>query len=150
MLPSFTLFKNNYLLFNPGFSEAENVTQTPVHLEILEGEQAKFDCKYKTVSESPDLFWYVQKPGKPPHFILRRAAYINNEHKPGTRYTSILNKETTSIYLKISDVTVSDFGLYYCALRPTVSVSADCTVQEALTLSKVLTHSYVNSDSKQD
>ncbi|CAH2294568.1 T-cell receptor alpha chain V region RL-5 [Pelobates cultripes] len=121
------------LICATGFSSSDKVTQTQSEIIAAEGSLAPFYCKYETQYSNPDLFWYVHQPGKAPRSIIWRTEYSKVEPEPGTRYASKLDKETTSIYLNISDVTVSDSGVYYCALRPTVSVSADCTVQEALT-----------------
>ncbi|MEE6509020.1 hypothetical protein FKM82_023855 [Ascaphus truei] len=126
-------------IFISGLSRAENVTQTPPQVTAQEGGQVTFHCIYETIDTTPYLHWYVQHPGMSPRFILRRYQYHKEEKEPGTNYAAQLNKENKSIYLRVSDLSVSDSGVYYCALRPTVSLSVYSTVQESLSLSKVLT-----------
>ncbi|MEE6509019.1 hypothetical protein FKM82_023854, partial [Ascaphus truei] len=118
---------------------ADNVTQTIPEVTSQEGGQVTFDCQYETISSNPDFFWYVQHPETSPQFILRRDYYSKNEEEPGTNYAAKLNKENKSIYLRVSDLSVSDSGVYFCALRPTVSLSVYSTVQEPLSLTKELT-----------
>uniref|UniRef100_A0A8C5M3N2 Ig-like domain-containing protein n=1 Tax=Leptobrachium leishanense TaxID=445787 RepID=A0A8C5M3N2_9ANUR len=122
-------------------SRSDQVIQLQPEISVTEGSRVKFDCQYETSSSSNiDLFWYIQQTGGAPRFILGRAAYSITQQTSDMKYESNLDKESKSIDLKISDVRVSDSGVYYCALRPTVSVTADCSVQEASALSKVLTH----------
>ncbi|MEE6509021.1 hypothetical protein FKM82_023856, partial [Ascaphus truei] len=121
------------------FSRAENVTQALSAVTAREGGQVTFDCKYETIDTTPYLHWYVQHPGQSPRFILARNPYSDKEEELGTNYAAKLNKENKSIYLRVSDLSVSDSGMYYCALRPTVSLFAVSTVQEPMSLSKVLT-----------
>ncbi|MEE6509023.1 hypothetical protein FKM82_023858 [Ascaphus truei] len=120
-------------------SRADNVTQTIPEVTAQEGGQVTIDCQYETISSNPDFFWYVQHPESSPQFILQRDYYNKNEEEPGTDYAAKLNKENKSIYLRVSDLSVSDTGIYYCALWPTVSLSVYSTVQEPLSLTKVLT-----------
>uniref|UniRef100_A0A8C5M773 Ig-like domain-containing protein n=1 Tax=Leptobrachium leishanense TaxID=445787 RepID=A0A8C5M773_9ANUR len=108
----------------------DNVMQTNPNLEVDDGAEATFHCKFETLAITPDLFWYFQEPRRSPRAIIHRAAYVRNVKEPGTRYESKLDTEGNSIYLKISDVRVSDSGVYFCALKPTVSVTADCSVQK--------------------
>ncbi|MEE6525751.1 hypothetical protein FKM82_025978, partial [Ascaphus truei] len=103
-----------------GFSRADNVTQTPSEVTASVGGQVTLDCKYETKYSDPYLFWYVQhSTGMSPRFILRRYQYHKEEKEPGTNYAAQLNKENKSIYLRVSDLSVSDSGVYYCALSPT-------------------------------
>ncbi|KAE8633719.1 hypothetical protein XENTR_v10002054 [Xenopus tropicalis] len=117
---------------------ADNVTQIPLEQTVRVGGNVAFICNFKTASTDPSLHWYVQQPGKKTHFILLRHLYSKAENEPGAKYSSKLNKESKSIELRISGVSESDSGLYYCALSPTVSLSAASSVQEALALSMVL------------
>ncbi|OCU01481.1 hypothetical protein XELAEV_18007272mg [Xenopus laevis] len=121
-----------------GHSMADSVTQISSEETAQVGGQVAFICNYRTTSTDPYLHWYVQQPGKNPCFILLRNLYSKAENEPGGKYLSKLNKESNSVDLRISGVSVSDSGLYYCAVSATVSLSAASSVQEALVLSVVL------------
>ncbi|MEE6509022.1 hypothetical protein FKM82_023857 [Ascaphus truei] len=123
-----------------GLIWADNVTQTIPEMTAYEDGQVTFDCKYETKDSNPYLFWYFQSPGTSPRIILVRHQYSTDKENPEAKYAAKLNKQQRSIYLRVSDLSASDSGMYYCALRPTVSLSVYCTVQEPLALCKVLTH----------
>ncbi|OCU01474.1 hypothetical protein XELAEV_18007265mg [Xenopus laevis] len=120
-----------------GFSKADKVLQNPF-ISVQNGEKVTFNCTYETTDSNPYLHWYIQRPGVRPHFILLRHQFSKEEDEPGGKYSSKLNKESKYTELRISGVSVSDSGLYYCAVSPTVSFSAASSVQEALALSMVL------------
>ncbi|OCU01475.1 hypothetical protein XELAEV_18007266mg [Xenopus laevis] len=120
-----------------GFSKADKVSQHPF-VSVQCGEKVTLNCTYETSSTNPYLHWYIQRPGVRPHFILLRDQFSKEEDEPGGKYSSKLNKERNSVDLRISGVSVSDSGLYYCAVSATVSLSAASSVQEALVLSVVL------------
>ncbi|KAE8633730.1 hypothetical protein XENTR_v10002064, partial [Xenopus tropicalis] len=115
--------------------QPDKVEQTPAYASALKGGHVHFNCGFVTTSSNPDLFWYVQRPGESPLFITQRNLFGKEDRVPGTKYSAKLNKENKSIDLRISGVSESDSGLYYCALRPTVSLSAASSVQKALVLS---------------
>ncbi|OCU01472.1 hypothetical protein XELAEV_18007263mg [Xenopus laevis] len=112
-------------------------------ISVENGEKVTFNCTYETTDNNPYLHWYIQRPGVRLHFILLRHLFSKEEDEPGGKYSSKVNKESKSIDLRISGVSVSDSGLYYCAVSATVSLSAASSVQEALVLSMVLTNNIV-------
>ncbi|OCU01479.1 hypothetical protein XELAEV_18007270mg [Xenopus laevis] len=120
-----------------GLSKADKILQNPF-LSVQYGERVTLNCTYETIDSDPYLHWYIQRPGARPQFILHRHQFSKEEDEPGGKYSSKMNKESKSIELRISGVNASDSGLYYCALRPTVSLSAASSVQESLALSMVL------------
>ncbi|OCU01490.1 hypothetical protein XELAEV_18007280mg [Xenopus laevis] len=115
--------------------QPDRVEQTPANTSARKGGHVHFNCKFVTTSSNPDLFWYVQRPGKSPIFIVQRNLFGKEDEVPGTKYSAKLNKESKSIDLRISGVSVSDSGLYYCALSATVSFSAAFYIQKVLALS---------------
>ncbi|KAE8633717.1 hypothetical protein XENTR_v10002052 [Xenopus tropicalis] len=126
-----------------GLSKADKVLQNPF-LSVQYGEKVTLNCTYETIDSNPYLHWYIQRPEERPHFILHRHQFIKVEDEPGGKYSAKLNKESKSTELRISGVSESDSGLYYCALSPTVSLSAASSVQEALALSMVLLTDCIN------
>ncbi|OCU01426.1 hypothetical protein XELAEV_18007215mg [Xenopus laevis] len=128
---------NMEVILLPGFSKADKVSQHPF-VSVQYGEKVTLNCTYETTSNNAYLHWYIQQPGVRPHFILLRNQFSMQDDEPGGKYSSKLNKESKFIELKISGVSVSDSGLYYCAVSATVSLSAASSVQETLTLSMVL------------
>ncbi|OCU01480.1 hypothetical protein XELAEV_18007271mg [Xenopus laevis] len=129
--------------FLPGLIRADKVLQDPI-IYTKDGENAALNCSYETSSTNPYLHWYIQRPGVRPHFILLRHQFSKEEDEPGGKYSSKVNKESKLIDLRISGVSVSDSGLYYCAVSATVSLSAASSVQEALELSVVLLYYSIN------
>uniref|UniRef100_A0A6I8SSE0 Ig-like domain-containing protein n=1 Tax=Xenopus tropicalis TaxID=8364 RepID=A0A6I8SSE0_XENTR len=119
-----------------GLLVADKVEQDPI-ISTKTGENVILNCTYETAYSNPYLHWYIQRPGERPHFILHRHQF-KEEDEPGGKYSAKLHKESKSIDLRISGVSESDSGLYYCALSPTVSLSAASSVQEALALPIVL------------
>ncbi|NP_001007867.1 T cell receptor alpha constant [Xenopus tropicalis] len=100
-----------------GLSKADKVLQNPF-LSVQYGEKVTLNCTYETIDSNPYLHWYIQRPEERPHFILHRHQFIKVEDEPGGKYSAKLNKESKSTELRISGVSESDSGLYYCALSP--------------------------------
>ncbi|KAG8455510.1 hypothetical protein GDO86_001630 [Hymenochirus boettgeri] len=101
---------------------------------VQEGEAILFNCTYETTYNDPYLHWYVQKTQGKPHFILLRHLFSKEEYEPGKKYSSKITTENKCTYLRISGVSVTDSGMYYCALSPTVSLSASFTAQNTFRL----------------
>uniref|UniRef100_A0A5S6MJQ4 Multiple epidermal growth factor-like domains protein 10 n=1 Tax=Xenopus tropicalis TaxID=8364 RepID=A0A5S6MJQ4_XENTR len=136
-------WSNTSFLFS-GLLVADKVVQDPI-ISIKAGENVTLSCTYETTDSDPYLHWYIQRPEARPHFILHRHQFSKEEDEPGGKYSAKLNKESKSTELRIFGVSESDSGLYYCALRPTVSLSAASSVQEALALSMVLLTDSINN-----
>uniref|UniRef100_A0A8C5M4W9 Ig-like domain-containing protein n=1 Tax=Leptobrachium leishanense TaxID=445787 RepID=A0A8C5M4W9_9ANUR len=93
-------------------SRADKVIQRTTDVTVQDGTDITLHCTYETADSNPYLHWYIQQSGKSPQFILLRHLFMQVENKPAEKHQSELNK--TSSYLKISDVRVSDSGVYYC------------------------------------
>ncbi|OCU01488.1 hypothetical protein XELAEV_180072781mg, partial [Xenopus laevis] len=93
--------------------------QTPPDVKAEFNQQVILTCNYETSSTQASLQWYVQQPGMSLRFLLLRELYKKEEAVFGTKYSSKLNAEMKTFELRISSVSVSDSGVYYCALRPT-------------------------------
>ncbi|XDV27587.1 hypothetical protein PO909_031091 [Leuciscus waleckii] len=82
----------------------ESVDQPDKHLAEFEGRSVKIQCKYKTASSQPDLFWYIQRANDFPKYILRRNKYGAEDTNPQfqERFHSKVSSE--SVHLTIKDV----------------------------------------------
>uniref|UniRef100_A0A8C9U7J2 Ig-like domain-containing protein n=1 Tax=Scleropages formosus TaxID=113540 RepID=A0A8C9U7J2_SCLFO len=100
----------------------DTVTQSTGDVIGYEGGSVTLSCTFTTTSSTnPYLFWYIQRPNDPPKYMLRRDKYSNDtvqEYKK--RFNAKLN--TSSVPLAIEDVQLYDSAVYFCALRPTVTV----------------------------
>ncbi|KAE8633720.1 hypothetical protein XENTR_v10002055, partial [Xenopus tropicalis] len=114
------------------FSKGDSVIQTPPDVKAEISQLVLFTCNYETASTQASLQWYVQPPGTSPRFLQLRELYQKEEAVFEKKYSSKLITETKTFELRISGVSESDSGLYYCALRPTVSLSLTTIVQKAL------------------
>ena len=81
-----------------------------------EGESVTLICKYTTTSSYVYLYWYKhQAEHVAPQFILWKGARsISSEHIPDKRYTC--KTDYSKSELTITEVTLSDTAVYYCAL----------------------------------
>uniref|UniRef100_A0AAY5F342 Ig-like domain-containing protein n=1 Tax=Electrophorus electricus TaxID=8005 RepID=A0AAY5F342_ELEEL len=72
-----------------------------------------------TYDGSPfSLLWYRQKPGSRPEFLLRARSRSAYGSSPPARFQSTTSR--TSTELSITNATLTDSALYYCALRVVV------------------------------
>uniref|UniRef100_A0A3Q3LTF2 Ig-like domain-containing protein n=1 Tax=Labrus bergylta TaxID=56723 RepID=A0A3Q3LTF2_9LABR len=99
-----------HLLFSVLFSECKG--------EVTLG------CTFKTTNPYPNLFWYRQKMGDFPKYMLR--CYSKDVYKAPEFQTDKLMLfnaaiNGTSIPLKIQKLQLTDSAVYYCALEPTVT-----------------------------
>uniref|UniRef100_A0A4W5KJZ0 Immunoglobulin V-set domain-containing protein n=1 Tax=Hucho hucho TaxID=62062 RepID=A0A4W5KJZ0_9TELE len=96
----------------------DSVTQSKREVTAYEGEDVS-------------IFWYIKSTNDYPEYVLRKDVIgpgdIDDRFKG--RFDAHLNSITKSVPLMIQRVHLSDFAVYYCALKPTVTTG--CTVQPA-------------------
>ncbi|MBN3318166.1 VPRE1 protein, partial [Atractosteus spatula] len=89
-----------------------------------ETQETRIYCNYSVTSSGTEyLFWYQQRPGRNPRYILYRMSNVLEDFRSeefDKRFTGYLNTSAKFTYLSISHTQLSDSALYYCALRPTV------------------------------
>nr|XP_055059828.1 uncharacterized protein LOC129443377 [Misgurnus anguillicaudatus] len=95
-------------------------TITPLFAEkhALKGEVVTLTCNY-TESNTRSLQWYRQFPNTAPEFLLQTLE--NAAPKQKERYLAKAHKDKKQLDLEISKTELTDSGIYYCALVPTVT-----------------------------
>ncbi|KAE8633691.1 hypothetical protein XENTR_v10002027 [Xenopus tropicalis] len=81
--------------------------------------EVTFDCSYDETAYA--VFWYLQKPGKSPQFILQdftKNEDLSEEYKD--RLNAKHDKETKHFPLTIKLAKMTDSATYLCAMRPTL------------------------------
>ncbi|KAI5611088.1 hypothetical protein C0J50_11898 [Silurus asotus] len=104
-----------------GDSMADSIETLSPHKAVDEGDDVTLSCKYETSDTNPYLHWYRQQPKSKPVFLLliNPSGFKTNPMPP--RLDAKVDKTNKEVVLIISSAAVSDFALYYCALRPTVT-----------------------------
>uniref|UniRef100_A0A668SJS1 Ig-like domain-containing protein n=1 Tax=Oreochromis aureus TaxID=47969 RepID=A0A668SJS1_OREAU len=96
----------------------DKVIQEQGDVIAAEGDTVTLGCRFETTDNFPRLFWYKQKVGSFPEFILRRfSGSTEHEDSERSRFTATLKEK--SVPLKIQKLQLSDSAVYYCALQPT-------------------------------
>ncbi|XP_062038617.1 immunoglobulin iota chain-like [Lepus europaeus] len=64
------------------------------------------------------IYWYQQRLGHPPRFLLRYFSHSNQGHGPGIppRFSGSKDVARNSGYLIISELRPEDEAVYYCAM----------------------------------
>ena len=99
-------------------TRANVITPLESTKNVMKGDSVTFSCNYSGSISA--LQWYRQYPRSKPEFLL----FITESNGTGevpSRMSSHTTKDTKHVFLEISSVEVSDSGLYYCALQPTVT-----------------------------
>uniref|UniRef100_W5MG39 Ig-like domain-containing protein n=1 Tax=Lepisosteus oculatus TaxID=7918 RepID=W5MG39_LEPOC len=87
----------------------------------VETQETRIYCNYSLTNKAYTeyLFWYQQRPGRNPRYILHR--YKSGSKTEGvksedfdSRFTGHLNLTAKFTYLSISSTQLSDSALYYC------------------------------------
>uniref|UniRef100_A0A3Q2DM69 Ig-like domain-containing protein n=1 Tax=Cyprinodon variegatus TaxID=28743 RepID=A0A3Q2DM69_CYPVA len=98
--------------------KGDSVTQTEGHVAAAKGKSVTLGCIFETSDPYPYLFWYQQKEGSSPTYMLNRySGTAANDPKFSTdRFNADLNTGTQkkSVNLTIQDLRLSDSAVYYC------------------------------------
>ncbi|KAM9621919.1 immunoglobulin iota chain-like [Trichechus inunguis] len=64
------------------------------------------------------IYWYQQRPGQAPRFLLRFLSPSNKNHGHGipSRFSGSKDVASNTGYLSISDLQAEDEAVYYCAV----------------------------------
>uniref|UniRef100_A0A8C4S383 Ig-like domain-containing protein n=1 Tax=Erpetoichthys calabaricus TaxID=27687 RepID=A0A8C4S383_ERPCA len=105
-----------------GLIISDSVTNTEKDVSNTEGRAVTLNCSYSTTDSYPVLNWYRRYPNQAMQFILFKGARSSNvDYK--AEFARVRFSSTTGQYstqLQISDLSLSDSAIYYCALRPTI------------------------------
>nr|DBA22697.1 TPA: hypothetical protein GDO54_013708 [Pyxicephalus adspersus] len=82
------------------------------------GQNITIDCKYSAGHISALIFWYIQYPGKSPTYILK-SLEDTEQVMEKNKYSARNNLIRQIFPLTVLDVSVSDSGVYFCALLST-------------------------------
>ncbi|KAG9461226.1 hypothetical protein GDO78_017614, partial [Eleutherodactylus coqui] len=82
---------------------------------VPSGQPILLECTYK-ISVPPNVFWYVQYPGKEPLMLVNDQAQKTNKG-----FLMIHHQDKTAFNLKKDNVEVADSGVYFCAVSDTVN-----------------------------
>ncbi len=108
----------------------EHVDQPDTNITEFEGRSVTLQCKYKTTSSQPELFWYIQRANDFPKYILWRNKYGTKDNDAQFQKRFDSEVESDSVPLTIKNLCVSDSAVYYCALRPTVTETNSTLTQK--------------------
>uniref|UniRef100_A0A3Q2YML5 Ig-like domain-containing protein n=1 Tax=Hippocampus comes TaxID=109280 RepID=A0A3Q2YML5_HIPCM len=102
--------------------ELERVVHT------VEGTLVTLDCSCPSLTYTDDVFWYKQEVNSLPDFILRKYQFGQgkNAEKYGERFRCSMDVNTQEAPLHIERVKPSDSGVFYCAVRPTLTHPLAC------------------------
>ncbi|KAG8596306.1 hypothetical protein GDO81_001832, partial [Engystomops pustulosus] len=103
------------VILSTGKGCAQTVTQSSAPQSVRSGESILLECTYK-VSGTPYPAWYVQYPGKAPLMLVND---LTQKHYKG--FSVIEDKSKAAFHLKKENVEVANCGVYYCAVRDTVT-----------------------------
>nr|UYS90868.1 TRAV19.1 [Sphenodon punctatus] len=92
-------------------------------MEIQERQGAVLDCKFTIIGRTPYVFWYSQRLGRDPQYIVK--AYKTNPQLPFTqgKFSTTLHAENNTATLKIDGVSLQDAEVYFCALSISIGYS---------------------------
>uniref|UniRef100_A0A673GUI8 T-cell receptor alpha/delta variable 1 n=1 Tax=Sinocyclocheilus rhinocerous TaxID=307959 RepID=A0A673GUI8_9TELE len=87
---------------------------------LMEDTNITLSCIYEGSIDS--LYWYQQKPGSRPEFLImidEASQYVTKANPPYPRLSIKVDKVQKRVHLEISSAAVMDSTMHYCALRPT-------------------------------
>ncbi|TWW73201.1 hypothetical protein D4764_15G0005950 [Takifugu flavidus] len=116
-----TVRRTSCLLCFPETTWGQKISPVPGMkngISSREGEDVTLRCNYETSSSDVLLYWYKhQSDYEAPQFILWKGArsYTGEENIPDKRYRCNTGQQESE--LTITDVTLADSAVYYCALE---------------------------------
>ncbi|KAI9518321.1 hypothetical protein NQZ68_038592 [Dissostichus eleginoides] len=126
-----TLYKNlwskdNTILHSIHQRDCEDLTALQKEGFSPEGSTVTLSYRYSKEAAGNDyFFWYRQYPGEPPEFLLSISGvnFTNKAEslKSDTRFFTDLSEGKKRVGLQISSAAVTDYAVYYCAVKPTVT-----------------------------
>uniref|UniRef100_A0A5F9C5P8 Ig-like domain-containing protein n=1 Tax=Oryctolagus cuniculus TaxID=9986 RepID=A0A5F9C5P8_RABIT len=115
------------LLWLPGATFAQVLTQTPASVSAAVGGTVTINCQSSQSVYNNNLAWYQQKPGQPPKLLIYTASSLAS----GVPSPFIGSGSGTQFTLTISDLECDDAATYYCQ-GGYYSSNVDTTVIQAL------------------
>ncbi|TWW73206.1 hypothetical protein D4764_15G0006000 [Takifugu flavidus] len=116
-----TVRRTSCLLCFPETTWGQKISPVPGMkngISSREGEDVTLRCNYETSDSYVSLYWYKhQSDYEAPQFILWKGArgYTGEENIPDKRYRCNTGQQESE--LTITDVTLADSAVYYCALE---------------------------------
>ncbi|KAI7801786.1 putative immune-type receptor 13 precursor [Triplophysa rosa] len=100
-------------------SESEVVSQSDPVMSVSVGDNVTLRCSVLKDYNEP-IVWYKQTPGQQPYIVAMMQKYVENpdfynEFKSQKRFST--EKFKGEYHLRISNVTASDEGMYYCGWK---------------------------------
>lgn len=96
------------------------VLNQPPSISSLLGTTIRLAC---TLSSDHDvsiysIYWYQQRPGHPPRFLLRYSSHLDKKQGPKVppRFSGSKDVTKNTAYLSISELQPEDEAIYYCAV----------------------------------
>ncbi|CAL9689533.1 unnamed protein product [Knipowitschia caucasica] len=105
----------------PECNGQDTVKQAAGEDRVREGHTHTLIYNFTTTGYS-DLFWYRQKDGDSPKYMMRRSTYDKGQNSPEfdePKFGAELVGNSLSLTMEAVDVT--DSAVYYCALEPTLT-----------------------------
>ncbi|CAL9689522.1 unnamed protein product [Knipowitschia caucasica] len=107
---------------SPECNGQDTVKQAAGEDRVREGDTHTLICNFTTSSSYAYLFWYRQKDGDSPKYMMWRNTFGDGQNSPefdGSKFSPEL--VGNSLSLKMEAVDVTDSAVYYCALQPTLT-----------------------------
>ncbi|KAL8180362.1 UNVERIFIED_CONTAM: hypothetical protein K2H54_021636 [Gekko kuhli] len=100
-------------------SDSQPVLTQPPSSSVSPGNTVKFSCVMGSgfSISSYHIYWYQQKPGNPPRYLLRYYSDSNKHQGSGvpSRFSGSKDPSANTGYLTITGALTEDEADYYCA-----------------------------------
>uniref|UniRef100_A0ACB8FZ33 Uncharacterized protein n=1 Tax=Sphaerodactylus townsendi TaxID=933632 RepID=A0ACB8FZ33_9SAUR len=107
-------------------SKAQSAPSQPASTSVTPGNTVKLSCS--GISDNT-VYWYQQKPGNPPRFLLYYYSESNKRQGSGvpSRFSGSKDSSGNTSYLTITGALEEDEADYYCAYWPSSACHSDMT-----------------------